>query len=420
MSRTALVLGSLVAGLAAGLAVRAVGPSAVAAAGYLKPLGTLWLNALQMTLVPLVFCLMSVGVAKVARAAGAGKVVGRAIGIFILLLLAGSAAGAAVAEGLTLLWRPLHLGTASAASLHAAAQAAPNVVDQLMSLIPLNPVAAAAAAAMTPLIVFAAFFGAAASRLQDPDQGLLVGVLEAAGDALLIIVGWVLLAAPVGVFVLAMGATSSVGLGAAAGLVQYVVLLSAVLVVGLVCALAIGMTSGVGPLRFLKAVAPPVALAISTQSSMACLPTLVKAAQDDLELPPPLVGALIPLSVTVFRFGNVFAGVAAALIGAKLYGIEPGLPQIALAVVVSVLANIGVMGLPGVAVLFAAYGPAFAILGAPLEALTLLVAVFTLPDMLDTSCNVTADLAVTSWIARLSGHRTGGGSPAAPGHSSLR
>ena len=109
----------------------------------------------------------------------------------------------------------------------------------------------------------------------------------------------------------------------------------------------------------------------------------------------------MPLAVTTFRFGNVFGGVAAGLIGAHLFGIHPGVGQILLAIVIGVLTNVGVIGLPGQAVLFAAYGPIFTALGTPIEALTLIIAVFTLPDILDTTCNVTADLAATSLIARL-------------------
>jgi Na+/H+-dicarboxylate symporter len=111
----------------------------------------------------------------------------------------------------------------------------------------------------------------------------------------------------------------------------------------------------------------------------------------------------MPLAVTTFRFGNVCGGVAAGLIGANLFGIHPGIASIGLAIVIGILTNVGVIGLPGQAVLLAAYGPIFAALGTPIEALTLLIAVFTLPDILDTTCNVTADLAATSLIARLVG-----------------
>lgn len=401
MSRTTSILLALVAGLISGIALRVFIGHDTAVAGFLQPVGELWLNALRMTLVPLVFCLMTAGVAGLAdTAAGSGKQVGIAVAVFLTLLLAASVIGAGTAEALMTVWpvKPIDI----ALTLHSAAATTtpPNFISVLVGLIPLNPVAAAAEAAMAPLIVFAAIFGIAISRLPSASRRLLVDFFKASADAMLIIVNWVLSAAPIGIFVLTLEAAANVGVGLALGLVQYVLLLSMVLGVGLICATLIGLSSGVRPIRFLRAALGPQALAASTQSSMACLPSLVQAAQA-LELPGPFVATIMPLAVTTFRFGNVLGGIAAGLIGAHLFGIHPGIGPIALAIVIGVLTNVGVIGLPGQAVLLAAYGPIFTALGTPIEALTLLIAVFTLPDILDTTCNVTADLAATALIARL-------------------
>lgn len=134
---------------------------------------------------------------------------------------------------------------------------------------------------------------------------------------------------------------------------------------------------------------------------MACLPALMRAAERDLELPPSLVATVMPLAISTFRFGNMLGGVAAGLIGAYICGIDPSAGQIMLAVTIGMLANVGVIGLPGQAVLIAAYGPIFAALGTSLAVLTLLIAVFTLPDILDTTGNMTGDLAATAIVARL-------------------
>lgn len=404
MSRTTWILLALLSGALSGLALRLAGHAGVA--DVLAPIGTLWLNALRMTLVPLVFCLMTTGVASVANAAGGGRLIAVTIGAFLALLLLAAVAGALAGVGLAALW-PLHpVGAAlTAAGVKAAAAPPIDIVSQIVALIPLNPVAAAAEAAMTPLIVFAAILGAAVTRLPEVRRRLLVDVLKAAGDAMLVIVDWVLRAAPVGIFVLALGAVAKAGLDMATGLLQYVLMLTAVLGVGLLTTLAIGMMSGVGPMRFLRAAAGPLALAASTQSSMACLPALVKAAEQDLALPPAAASTILPLATTVFRFGNVFGVVAGGLFGAHLFGVYPSTAQIALATGLAVLTNIGVMGLPGAAVLLAAYGPVFLALGTPMEALTLIIAVFTLPDIVDTSANVTGQLAATALITRLT---TGG------------
>ena len=400
MSRTTSILLALVGGLIAGIALRVFVGQDTAMAAFLQPVGDLWLNALRMTLVPLVFCLMTAGVAGLAdTATGSGRQVAIAVAVFLTLLLAASLIGTVVGETLMTLWPVKPLDTALATNSEIAPPT-PSLAKVLVSLIPLNPVAAAAEAAMAPLIVFAAIFGVAISRLPSASRHLLIDFFKAAADAMLVIVNWVLGAAPIGIFVLTLEAAANVGLGLALGLVQYVLLLSMVLAVGLICATLIGLSSGVRPSRFLKVVLGPQAIAASTQSSMACLPSLVEAAEA-LDLPRPFVATIMPLAVTIFRFGNVFGGVAAGLIGAHLFGIHPGVGQILLAIVIGVLTNVGVIGLPGQAVLFAAYGPIFTALGTPIEALTLIIAVFTLPDILDTTCNVTADLAATSLIARL-------------------
>lgn len=403
MSRTTWILLALLGGALTGLALRMAGHAGVA--DTVAPIGTLWLNALRMTLVPLVFCLMTTGVASIANASGGGRIIGTAIGVFLALLALAAVAGAVAGVGLAAVW-PLHpVGAALTAGTKAVAPQSIDIASQIISLIPLNPIAAAAEAAMTPLIVFAAILGAAITRLPHVQRALLVDVLKAAGDAMLVIVDWVLRAAPAGIFVLALGAVAKAGLDMAAGLLQYVLMLVAVLAVGLLTTLALGMVSGVGPMRFLRAAAGPLALAASTQSSMACLPALVKAADQDLTLPPAAASTILPLATTVFRFGNVFGVVSAGLFGALLFGIHPSAAQIALACAVAVLTNIGVMGLPGAAVLLAAYGPVYMTLGAPMEALTLLIAVFTLPDMVDTSANVTGQLAATALVARLTAAR---------------
>jgi proton glutamate symport protein len=403
MTRTRLILLALVAGLISGIALRVFVGHDTAVASFLQPIGQLWLNALRMTLVPLVFCLMTAGVAALAgTAAGSGRPVVIAVAVFLILLVAASVVGTAVAESLMTLWPVKPIDMALATHSVPATTTPPNFVSVLVSLIPLNPVAAAAEAAMAPLIVFAAIFGVAISKLPPVSRRVLIDFFRASADAMLIIVNWVLSAAPVGIFVLTLEAAANVGAGLALGLAQYVLLLSMVLSIGLVCATLLGISSGVPPMRFLRAALGPQALAASTQSSMACLPSLVQSAEA-LGLPAPFVATTMPLAVTTFRFGNVFGGVAAGLIGAHLFGIHPGVGPIVLAIVIGVLTNVGVIGLPGQAVLLAAYGPIFTALGTPIEALTLLVAVFTLPDVLDTTCNVTADLAATALIARLTG-----------------
>ena len=402
MGRTGKILLALASGILMGLILRAAdNPILLAFGTSLRPLGQIWLHALQMTIVPLVFCLMAGGIGAVTRMAGSGRVIGFTLVLLAVLLLLASLIGVAMAYGLMAVWP---VATSGRVFLEGASAlpATPSIVDQLLDFIPLNPVAAAAQSAMTPLIVFAAIFGAAATRIEADVGKALFRLLKAVAQTMLVIVHWVLAAAPFGVFFLGLDAVLRVGLGFAASLVQLVLMLSVALVIGITIIMLVGaLGSGVGIVRFARAAFAPQALAASTQSSMACLPALMRAAQVDLKLPPSLVAAVMPLAISTFRFGNVLGGITSGLIGAYICGIHPSAGQIMLAVTIGMLTNVGVIGLPGQAVLIVAYGPVFAALGTPLAVLTLLIAVFTLPDILDTTANVTGDLAATAIIARL-------------------
>jgi proton glutamate symport protein len=325
MGQTARILLALAAGIFFGLALRAGGePWLLSFGGSLRPLGQLWLHALQMTIVPLIFCLMANGIGAVTRMAGTGRVITLTIVLLIALLLLASTTGVLISYALMAVWPVAASGRIFLEGVNAL-PAAPSIIEQLLDFIPLNPVAAAAQSAMTPLIVFAAIFGAAATRIAADASEALFRTLNAVAETMLVIVRWVLSIAPFGVFFLALDAVLHVGLGFAASLAQLVLMLSAALAAGLLIITLVGSWgSGLGIPRFARAAFAPRAVAASTQSSVACLPALIRAAEHDLEVPSSLVAAVMPLAVSTFRFGNVLGGIVSGLIGAYLCGIHPG------------------------------------------------------------------------------------------------
>jgi Na+/H+-dicarboxylate symporter len=399
-SRTWWILAALVLGFIAGMVLHHT-PYGTSLGPIAGQLGSIWLNALLMTLVPLIFCLMTNGAGSIAAMTGSGRLVATTFTVFAILLVLGCCVGAFGATLLLHLWPfvPIPVSSASLGTALVPASA-PTLLGQIVALIPSNPVQAAAATAMAPLIVFAAIFGASIMRLEDRWRMLLMNFFQAIAAAMLVIVEWVLWWAPAGVFCLALNATASAGTAVARGVLQYMAELTAVLIVGLLCAVIIGVSSGFGVPRFLRALIAPLTLAASTQSSMACLPVLILAG-DELGLPTPIVRAIMPLTVSLFRFGNVAASIAAGLIGAALFGIHPSVQRIVIACGLGILINFGIVGVPGQALLFAAYGPVFLALGTPIEAITLLIAVFTIPDIFNTTANVTADLAANSLISTM-------------------
>jgi Na+/H+-dicarboxylate symporter len=225
----ALVLG-IVAGILAGSLAPATREGALAVASFV---GTLWLNALKMTVIPLVVALLVVGIAKSAEAAHAGRIAGRAV-LWIVIICTGSAVFGAIAVLLLTHAFPLSRHTAGLleAALGSVEQKTsgplPGAAEFFKGIVPPNAIAAATNGDILPLTVFTVMFALALTRVSAAGRQSVVSFFEASGDALLVIIGWVLAIAPLGVFALAFGVGSAAGGAAFAGLGHYIVIISAI------------------------------------------------------------------------------------------------------------------------------------------------------------------------------------------------
>jgi proton glutamate symport protein len=403
------VLLALVAGLAAGMAVGAYGGAALAAASAnIEAVGGLWLNALRMTIVPLVFSLLVTGIASVADVAATGRLAVRALGLMCLLLLLAAGYATLASQGVLALWPVDAQGAAALrAGVDGAQQSAmvvPGFADWVRSLAPANALRAAVDDAILPLVVFGIFFGFAVTRLADDLRLPLLNFFRAMAETMIVIVGWVLWAAPLGVFALTLGVGLRAGAGAAGALLQYVAVVCLVtigifLLPYLLVALRRGAGGGTTLAAFTRAVTPVQVLAFSTQSSLACLPAMIDRARNDLGVPARVTGLVLPLAVAVFRLTSPVANLAVAYFCAHIYGIDPGLPQMIGAVFVAFAISIGTVGLPGQVSFFASVAPLCLTLGVPLDLLPILLAVEVIPDIFRTIGNVTADIGITAVLA---------------------
>lgn len=405
-SLSARVLAALVLGLATGAAIQAWGGS-----GWKEPLdliaaiGGLWLNAMRMTVVPLVFALMVTGIASVADAAATGRLAARAIGLFTLLIFAAAIYGTFAAEALLAIWpvapEAARAFVAGAAHPDAAALTPPSLGAWIQSIAPANPVKAAAEDQILPLVVFAVAFGFAATRLPESQRASLVSLFRAVADAMIVIVGWVLTVGPIGVFALSLSVGAHAGAGAAGVLAQYVAIVSLSTIGITLVAYALAVLLGGMPFaRFARATAPAVAVAVSTQSSLATLPTMLQIARDDLGVPPRITDFSLPLAVAVFRFTSPVANLAVAYFIAHVSGIDPTPLQMISAIFAAFAASVGAVGLPGQVSFFISMAPICIALGVPLDLLGILLAVEVAPDIFRTVGNVMADLAATTILHR--------------------
>jgi proton glutamate symport protein len=395
---------ALAAGVAVGAAIGASGDAGLAGvAREVEYIGELWLNALRMTVVPLVFSLMVTGIASVADAAATGRLAARSLFVIAILLVTATVYACLVLPLAYAIWP---VDPAAAARLvadagHVEVVSPPTVGQWLAQLAPSNVVAAAAESAVLPLVVFAIFFGFAATRLPAVQREPMVGFFRAVADTMIVIVRWVLYAAPVGVFALALGVGLTSGADIVGLIVQYVAIACVVtLGVAVLAYLFAFLWGGVSPARFISATAPALAVAFSSRSSLATLPLMVERMRDAMGVPARVANVTLPMAVAIFRMTSPVTNLAVVFFCAQVYGVELGPAQIAAGGIVAIAISIGSVGLPGEISFIASVAPISIAMGVPTDLLGILVAVEAVPDIFRTLGNVSGDMSATVIVNR--------------------
>lgn len=407
MGPTNRILLALAGGALAGLLLAWFDPFlAERVADAVQPIGRLWLNALQMTVVPLVLSLVVVGVNTASDAAASGRIARRAMLVFLAILSGAALYAMLAAPALLSLATPAPELTRALGELAPdgpAAVAPAGWSESLVSIIPSNAIASAAAAAMLPLVVFALFLGFALTRIDPDRRALVIGFFQAIADAMIVIVHWVLWAAPLGVFALILAVCARAGLSVLSALGIYIALLCVLYLVATAAMVAVARIWGGEPIRrFAVAIAPAQAVAGSTQSSLGTLPAMLESANERLGYPTRVTALVLPMAVTLMRVTSPIQYLAVAAFVAWVYGIDPTATQWLGGAALAVVISLGSVGLPGQVSFMATNLPVAASMGLPVAPLGLLLAVDTLPDVFATVGNVTADLTATSVVVRQS------------------
>jgi proton glutamate symport protein len=397
----ALVIGLSLGALAGGL-TESVRVTALGVAGFI---GTLWLNALKMTVIPLVVALLVTGIARSREAALGGRIAGRSVLWIVIVCTVSSVFGAVAIVLLTRIF-PLARGTAHGLQSalgglgQKAAAPLPGIADFFKGVIPDNVFASATNGDILPLAVFAVLFALALGHISGDGRRSIVGFFEAIGDALLVIIEWVLWIAPLGVLALAFTVGSAAGGAAFAGLGHYVVLISAIGVLVTLVGYPLAVIAGRVPLgEFTRDMIAPQAVAISTRSSLASLPAMLASART-MGISDHVADVTLPISVALFRATGPAMNTAVAFYVAHWLGYEPSLGQMIAATAVGAVMSYGAVSLPGEVSYISSIAPIAMALGVPIAPLALLVAVEMIPDIFRTVGNVTLDVAVTTAVAR--------------------
>ena len=410
MKDSAAVLIALALALVLGLAIAASGNTMLLhATDFVVPIGTLWVNAIRMTVIPLVVSLLVTGVASTSEVGSIGRIGGRTLLIFFLMLL-GLAVVIIPLSALAFALLPPHVGgqqplppgAAEAAGQLGAAGPPPTFANWLTSLVPSNPVAAAANGAMLPLIVFTLLVGLAIARAPAPARERLVGLFQALRDVMLLLVRWIVAIAPLGIFALILPLAAHGGIGVAGDIGIYIIAYSVGSIVSTLLLYPVVAIAGRVPMgRFARAVLPAQLIAFSTSSSIASLPALVEGADRDLTIDPRVSGFVLPLAVSVFKAAAPVSWTISALFVARFYGIELHARELITIGVASVFLAFTSPGIPRGA--FLVLAPLFIAVGLPVEGLGVVIAVDAIPDLFATVLNATGDLAAAVLVAKREG-----------------
>jgi Na+/H+-dicarboxylate symporter len=401
-----IVIG-LVLGAVVGLALPAPGqaPWSDAVVASADVIAKLWLAALQMTILPLVFALLSTTFVRSSSLAESTGVARRTIVTILALYLLAIVVG--------LIFTPILLALSPVTPEIAAAMRGTGsgpveiahlpVAEMILGMVPTNIVSAAASGSLLPVVVFALVFGAALARIGTERNAAIVAALEGLAAAMFLVVGWVIALAPIGVAGFILVATHNGGSALLWGIAHYVALYSALTLILTAFAYAVAVFVGRARLGELaRALLPVQVVAFSTRSSLACLPLGIAAARR-IGVRETAVDVAMPLTVALMRNSSSSSAVFYGAYAAIIYGLPHGLALLFVAGLIKTLMEIGSVGIPAQATLVATAAPALAVMHIPPEFLALLIVAETVPDMFKTVCNVTMDVAATTVVDRQRG-----------------
>ena len=384
-----LVLGILIAPADAGWAATAV--------AWIEPIGGLWVNAIRMTVIPLIVSLLLGGITA-SGAKTVARVGGKAVVWFV-----GLVAATTTVAGLAtpFLYRLLGADDVQIPELASASSISevtlPPFRDWFVGLLPPNPVGAAADGDILPLVLFTVVFGLAATRIEPSLRETVTRGARAVSEAILVVVDWILATAPVGVFGLTFALAAQTGISVVKAVAGFLLVVAILLTVATLILFPLVQLAGKIPMRrFARACVPGQAVGFSTRSSMAALPVMLEEAERTLDLPEQVSGLVLPAAVSVFKYASPMTRIAGSYFIASLFGVELGpLEWGALAGFMGLLSFYS-PGIPSGGLFVMA--PIYQAFGLPIEGIGILIALDLIPDMYLTVANVTGDMAVAAII----------------------
>ena len=408
-----IILG-LVLGAIAGISANQLAPDAAwlnwVNRNVANPVGQVFLRMLLMTIIPLVFASLTLGVAGLGDLRRIGKVGAKTLSYFVLSTFLSAIIGlllvnlAKPGEGLdpALQQQLLETYRSQAQGLQSGAEAGFGI-NTFVNIVPRNPVQAAANLDMLAIIFVSVMFGAALTLIPREKSKPFLQVLEALNEIVIKIIDFAMRLAPYGVFGLIFFTSSRFGWELLRSLGLYV----AVVLVGLLLHALVGISALVrffgqlNPLVFYRKIEASIVTAFSTSSSNATLPTNIAVAEQELKISPTIAGFVLPLGSTMCMNGTALYEGVTVLFLAQVFGVHLSIGTQIIVVVLAVITAIGAAGVPGGSLPLIMV--VLATVGVPPEGIAIILGVDRILDMCRTTVNVCGDMSACVYVARAEG-----------------
>lgn len=381
----------------------------------LEVVGTAWINLIFMIVVPLVVASLMVGTASLGDLSKLGRLGGKtilyyvcttAVAVTIGLVISNVVQPGAGVDEETRAGLEAQFEGEAGEFTQAAEEEAPTITDQILAIIPDNPIRAAADLDLLPLIFFTLIFAAAITLIAPERRDAIITFFDGVNDACMVLVGWFMKLAPFAVFFLIAAVIAQFGLGLLQSLLFYALtvvaglLLHATITYGFV----VKFLARLPFLQFLKRIINAPVVAFSTSSSAATLPVTMETAEKNVGVSKPVSSFVLPLGATVNMDGTALYQAVAVMFIAQIYGIPLGFVEQLTIVLTATLASIGAAGVPSAGIIMLIIVLNAVGLGPQVQAgIALILGVDRILDMIRTATNVTGDLSGASFIARTEG-----------------
>ena len=376
-------------------------------------IGTLFLNALKMLIVPLVVSSIIVGMMGIGSGEHLGRLGGKTLLYYastsLIAILTGLILVNLTAPGIVDGQPAQHLVGLSE-SVDGIAEKVEgkgmgDIVEVFLRMVPVNIVSAAAEGQMLGLIFFSLLFGYFLTVIREPQAETLKSFWQATLDVMMEITNWVMKFAPIGVFALVAKVIAVSGADAFKPLAVFFFTVLAALAAHFVInmALILKFVARVNPWRHYQAMAPALLTAFSTSSSSATLPLTMECVEERAGVSNNVSSFTLPLGATVNMDGTALYECVAAIFIAQVYGLELSFATQFTIVLTALLTSIGVAGIPSASLV--AISIILAAIGLPMEAVGLILAVDRVLDMCRTAVNVFSDSVAAVVIGRMEGEQ---------------